>query len=72
MLIDTSFKQNVNNVSFMTNEIDLLTNSLSESDLIDISTNGMYYIIYFRISVIYIIYFSKRFNHTRRLIKRDR
>lgn len=41
IFLDLSFKQNVNNVSSMTNKIELLTNSLSDPDFIG-SVNGMY------------------------------
>ncbi|CAH1733100.1 EH domain-binding protein 1 isoform X3 [Aphis gossypii] len=37
---DSSFKQDMNNVSFMTNKIELLTNSLSDPEIIDSSVGN--------------------------------
>lgn len=44
LILDLSFKQNVNNVSSMTNKIELLTNSLSDPDFTG-SVNGMYWFL---------------------------
>lgn len=50
---DSSLKQDLSNVSFMTDKIKLLTNSLSDPDFIGTSINGMLmvYICYFCITV---------------------
>jgi len=40
--IDSSFKQDMNNVSFMTNKIELLTNSLSDPEMIGSSIGKLF------------------------------
>jgi len=39
--IDSLCKQDINDVSFMTNKIKLLTNSLSNSNFVNTSVDGM-------------------------------
>lgn len=41
VFLDSSFKQDMNNVSFMTNKIELLTNSLSDPEIIDSSVGKL-------------------------------
>jgi hypothetical protein len=55
--LDSLLKQDLTNVSFMTNKIELLTNSLSDPDFIGTSINGklVVHICYFYIIVIYLI-----------------
>jgi len=42
IFLDSSFKQDMNNVSFMTNKIELLTNSLSDPEIIDSSVGRLF------------------------------
>lgn len=51
-------KQNTNNVSFMTNKIELLTNSLSDPDFIGTPVDGMNWFLFFNILVIYFICYN--------------
>jgi len=42
IFLDSSFKQDMNNVSFMTNKIELLTNSLSDPEIIESSVGRLF------------------------------
>jgi len=42
VFLDSSFKQDMNNVSFMTNKIELLTNSLSDPEIISSSIGKLF------------------------------
>jgi len=47
IFLDSSFKQDMNNVSFMTNKIELLTNSLSDPEIIDSSVGKLFLLMVF-------------------------
>ena len=42
VFLDSLFKQDMNNVSFMTNKIELLTNSLSDPEIIGSSVGKLF------------------------------